>query len=43
MKKKINKSNVTMIEMGIILGILAIISFWCGVVYVAWHFISKLW
>lgn len=43
MKKKINKNNFTMIEAGMALGILAIIGFWCGVAYVAWHFISKLW
>ena len=43
MKKKINKNNFTMVEAGMVLGILAIISFWGVVIYVAWHFISKFW
>lgn len=38
-----NEKGYTVVELITALDILAVLAFWGGMIYVAWHFISKFW
>ena len=38
-----NNKRYTIREILIVSAILGMIAFWCGIGYIAWHFIAKLW
>lgn len=40
---KMRKSNYTLIELAMVLGILGVVICGCGGLYVAIHFIAKFW